>query len=92
MSRHNSKKDYWIPAFAGMTTEVERRQGRLAVGVIQLLQVGEPGEGALEMQPDGAGRAVALLADDDFGLAVQAGHLVLPCRHGFEIGPTRRNT
>src|SRR4051812_33159131 len=35
-----------------------------------LREIAEPGELALELQFDRAGRAVALLADDDFGLAV----------------------
>ena len=35
----------------------------------------EARDGRVELQVDGAGRAVALLADDDFGLAVHGGHL-----------------
>ncbi len=43
-----------------------------------LRQIAEPRELALELQFDGAGRAVALLADDDFGLAVHQRHVELP--------------
>ena len=41
-------------------------------------EIAEAGELALELQFDGAGRAVALLADDDFGLAVHQRHVELP--------------
>ena len=58
------------------------RAGPQSVGVRRqmavLREVAEPGELALELQFDGAGRAVALLADDDFGLAVHQRHVELP--------------
>src|ERR1700722_3986115 len=41
-------------------------------------QIAEPRELALELQFDGAGRTMALLADDDFGLAVHQRHVELP--------------
>ena len=34
------------------------------------IEIGEAGDFGIELQFDGAGRAVALLADDDFGLAM----------------------
>src|SRR5262249_43281154 len=43
-------------------------------------EVVEAGARRVELDVDGAGRAVALLADDDLGLAVHAGHLHLPFR------------
>src|ERR1700722_18039709 len=46
------------------------------VGVLR--QIAEAGELAFESQFDHAGRAVALLADDDFGLAVHQRHVELP--------------
>ena len=39
-----------------------------------------------EEQLDGAGRAVALLADDDLGLVVDAAHLLLPLLHRHLVG------
>ena len=41
-------------------------------------EVAEPGKLTLELQFDGAGGAVALLADDDFGLAMHQRHVELP--------------
>src|ERR1700738_2070016 len=41
-------------------------------------QIAEPRHAGLELQLDSAGRAVALLADDDFGLAVHQRHVELP--------------
>ena len=41
-------------------------------------EIAEPRELAFELQFDRAGRAVALLADDDFGLAVHQRHVELP--------------
>ncbi|GCC49577.1 hypothetical protein chiPu_0033706, partial [Chiloscyllium punctatum] len=41
-------------------------------------EIAEPGDAGLEVQFDGAGRAVALLADDDFGLAMGQFQLHLP--------------
>src|SRR5581483_10799490 len=55
--------------------------GRSTVGLGQrsaLRQIGEAGEVILEEQLDGAGRAVALLADDRLGDAVDLLHLLLP--------------
>src|SRR5665213_3784851 len=43
-----------------------------------LRQIAEAGELAFETQFDHAGRAVALFADDDFGLAVHQRHVELP--------------
>src|SRR5262249_61351114 len=40
----------------------------------------EAGARRVELDVDGAGRAMALLADDDLGLPVHAGHLPLPFR------------
>src|SRR5262249_61029985 len=40
-----------------------------------------------ELDIDGARRAVALLADDDLGLSVHAGHLTLPFRILVGAGP-----
>src|SRR6516162_2897550 len=40
----------------------------------------EAGDRRVELDVDGAGWAVALLADDDLGLAVHAGHFHLPLR------------
>src|SRR5713101_3517785 len=41
-------------------------------------QIAEPRQAGLELQFDGAGGAVPLLADDDFGLAVHQRHVQLP--------------
>src|SRR4051794_38721474 len=41
-------------------------------------EVAEPRDRGFERQIDGAGRAVALLADDDFGLAVREVHVQPP--------------
>ena len=41
-------------------------------------QIAEPRHGGIELQFDGAGRAVPLLADDDFGLAMHQLHVELP--------------
>src|SRR5215468_2045242 len=43
-------------------------------------EVVEPGDRGIEVNIDGAGRTVALLADDDLGLAVRGVHLDLPLR------------
>src|SRR6056297_3279656 len=48
-------------------------------------EIAEAGEPALEAQLDRADRSVALLADDDLGLAVQRLHVLLPLGHGLEI-------
>src|SRR5271166_4954173 len=49
------------------------------------LEIIESRHRRLELQVDGAGRAMALLADDDLGLAVHRSHLQLPFR--VLIGP-----
>src|ERR1700747_292553 len=41
-------------------------------------EIAEPGDRRIEVQFDGTGRTVTLLADDDFGLAVHQGHVELP--------------
>src|SRR5258707_14656755 len=41
-------------------------------------QIAEPGQAGFELQFNRAGRAVALFADDDFGLAMNQRHVQLP--------------
>src|SRR5205814_8240830 len=52
-----------------------------AVGHVAILrEIAEPRELAFELDFHGPGGAVALLADDDFGLAQRAVHVQLPRR------------
>src|SRR3954462_499119 len=50
-------------------------------------EVIEARDGRVELDIDGTGRAVALLADDDLGLAVHGGHL--PCHLVYSSVPGR---
>src|SRR3954452_19013970 len=55
---------------------------RTSVGPLRQMalmrEIAEAGELPFEMQFDAAGRAVALLADDDLGLAMDQRHVELP--------------
>src|SRR5882672_7116448 len=50
-------------------------------------EIGEARDRGFELQTDGAGRAVALLADDDLGFAVGGVHLDLPLDVLVRAGP-----
>src|SRR5215468_2472914 len=52
-----------------------------------LREIVEARDGRLELQVDGAGRAMALLADDHLGLAVRGFHLGLPLDVLVGAGP-----
>ena len=56
----------------GSTARAQERRYADAVGQVTVVrEIAEAGELALELQFDRARRTVALLADDDFGLAVR---------------------
>src|SRR6202790_539941 len=67
--------------FTRRPAAVQPREPGLVRSVGQMVvqrQIAEPGETGLELQLDRAGWAVALLADDHFGLAVHQRHVQLP--------------
>src|SRR5881394_1578507 len=70
----------WPSGTSPIASGVMRRVGNgVAVGV-RVGGVAELGDAALELEADLAGRAVALLRDDHFRLAVGAFHLLAPSR------------
>src|ERR1700676_5333561 len=67
--------------FTRRPAAVQPREPGLVRSVGQMVvqrQIAEPGETGLELQLDRAGGAVALLANDHFGLAVHQRHVKLP--------------
>src|SRR5271169_5962392 len=85
-----------MPA-AGITVGIEyrclwapRQASRKALPrpgeLISLSEVAKTRDVGLELQRHGAGRSVTLLADDDFGFAMDLGHLRLPFEVFFSPG------
>ena len=68
---------------AGRLEPVADPLGQMVVGA----EIAEARDGGVELQLHGAGRAVALLADDDLGLAVHQRHLGLPLEVLFGARP-----
>src|ERR1700730_6715425 len=66
---------FYAPGCGGSTAEgLIRSIRQMAI----VGQIAKPRHGGVELQFDGTGRAVALLADDDLGLAVHQRHVELP--------------
>src|SRR5438876_11482124 len=70
----------FMPLFTRRNAAIQPQFASIAaVGQVAILcEIAEARELALELHFHGAGRAVALLADDDFGLAVHQRHIELP--------------
>src|SRR5580704_8194624 len=56
-------------------------------GPVLDIKISKTSECALELQVNGAGGAMTLLADDDLGLAMDCGHLGLPLDVLVGAGP-----